>query len=66
MGKSARVGWAFVSVALHTLNQVSMSRSVIVVGLGLGGGFVINYLVCTVSLIMCVTRYRWSTCVCAG
>ena len=65
MGKSARVGWAFVSVALHTLNQVSMSRSVIVVGLGLGG-VVINYLVCTVSLIMCVTRYRWSTCVCAG
>ena len=65
MGKSARVGWAFVSVALHTLNQVSMSRSVIVVGLGLGGGgVVINYLVCTVSLIMCVTRYRWSTCVC--
>ena len=38
MGKSARVGWAFVSVALHTLNQVSMSRSVIVVSLGLGGG----------------------------
>ena len=38
MGKSARVGWAFVSVTLHTLNQVSMSRSIIVVGLGLGGG----------------------------
>ena len=38
MWKSARVGWAFVSVALHTLNQMSMSRSVIVVGLGLGGG----------------------------
>ena len=33
---------------------------------GTGGGVVINYLVCTVSLIMCVTRYRWSTCVCAG
>ena len=40
MGKSARVGWAFVSVAFfHTLNQVSMSRSVVVVGLEvLGGG----------------------------
>ena len=25
-----------------------------------------NLLVCTVSLIMCVTRYRWSTCACAG
>ena len=40
MGKSARIGWAFVSVTLNTLNQVSMSRSVIVVGLELlrGGG----------------------------
>ena len=32
-------------------------------GFGTGGG-VINYLVCTVSLKLCVTRYRWSTCVC--
>ena len=39
MGKSARVGWTFVSVALGTLNQVSMSHSVVVVGLEvLGGG----------------------------
>ena len=29
MGKNVRVGWAFVSVALHTLNQVSMSHSVV-------------------------------------
>ena len=32
MGKSVRVGWAFASVALHTLNQVSMSHSVVVFG----------------------------------
>ena len=32
MGKGVRVGWGFVSVALHTLNQVSMSRSVLVFG----------------------------------
>ena len=38
MGKSARVGWTFVSVALHTLNQTFMPRSVIVVGLDLLGG----------------------------
>ena len=39
MGKSVRVRWAFVSVSLHTLNQVSMSRSFVVFGLEfLGGG----------------------------
>ena len=78
MGKSARFGWNFVSVALHTLNQVSMSLSVVFVSLevlvggdwrfyvGEGETGVTNLLVCTVSLMMCVTRYRWSTCACAG
>ena len=72
-------GWTFVSVTPHTLNQMSMSRSVIVVSLELlggggGGGGVkdrdgCNSFACVHGLsnnIMCVSRYRWSMYAYAG
>ena len=42
LGAVGGFGWAFVSVALHTLNQMSMSYPVVAVCLELLGGFLVG------------------------